>query len=95
MACMVLQDGEALHGFQQASQQIAVRSAYRAHSFSRLTHKQPCMDDFPFSNGECVDSACCTFPLLRRAFKETNSPLMEHLPPLPGKGQASRYFSRQ
>ncbi|CAM9406613.1 unnamed protein product [Ectocarpus sp. 4 AP-2014] len=24
---------------------------------------------------------------LRRAFRETNSPLMEHLPPLPGKGQ--------
>lgn len=25
----------------------------------------------------------------RRSFKETNSPLIEHLPPLPGKGQVS------
>ncbi|CAM9813754.1 unnamed protein product [Scytosiphon promiscuus] len=27
---------------------------------------------------------------LRRAFRETNSPLMEHLPPLPGKGEVVR-----
>lgn len=26
---------------------------------------------------------------LRRAFRETNSPLVEHLPPLPGKGQVN------
>lgn len=87
MACVVLQDGEALHGFQQASQQIAVRSAYHILflSFSRLTH-EPYMYAFPSR----TVSLLIRPSFLRRAFKETNSPLMEHLPPLPGKGQVCR-----
>lgn len=67
---------------------VALANPLRSAKRERLIRYVFCIDTLiPVATVSGVSGASPTF--CRRAFKETNSPLMEQLPPLPGKGQAS------